>query len=211
MIKINLLGVAPPPTAEAPPAPASLTFQLTVGVGSLVVCFAIVGLFYKTLSGAVTDLQAQLQRERAEQARLAAIKAENERYQLQLRELEVRINTIQLLQASRVGPVEHMTALGDMVNRASELYLYSVAPQGDRTVLRGQSGSVESMAKFLASLKASGYFDDVQLRQFYQDDQETRLTYKFALDYIFKSQAVAATAPPGAPAGAATRGRRAGL
>jgi Tfp pilus assembly protein PilN len=206
MIKINLLGVAPPRAALEP---ATLTFQLTFAVGSLVVCFAAVGLIYKVWSGRVQKLQAELQREKLEQARLAAIKAENERYQLQLNELEVRINTIQALQASRVGPVDHMTVLGDVVNRAPDLYLYTVTPQSDRTVLKGQAGSVESMARFLASLKDSKYLQDVQLRQFYQDDQQSRLTYKFTVDYIYKPPAL--TAQPAAPVRPAAGVRRAGM
>lgn len=209
MIKINLLGAAPRLTAEAAP-PVSRTFQLTVGVGSLVVCFAIVGLIYKTSSGAITDLQAHLQRERAEQARLTAIKAENDRYQLRLKELRVRINTIQLLQASRVGPVEQMAALGEIVNRSAELYLSSFSPQNDRTLLHGQVGSVEAMAKFLAALKDSPGFTDVQLREFYQDDQGAQVRYKFTVDYVYKSPAVAPAAPPAAPAEPAPA-RRAGL
>ena len=43
------------------------------------------------------------------------------------------------------------------------------------------------MANFLAFLKNSGSFDDVQLEQFYQDDQHERLTYKFTLSCQFKS------------------------
>jgi Tfp pilus assembly protein PilN len=206
MIKINLLGVA---SSRAVTEPATLTFQLTFAVGSLVVCFATVGLTYKVWSGRVQKLQADLQREKAEQARLAAIKAETDQYQLQLKQLEMRIDTIQALQASRVGPVEHMTVLGDVVNRTIDLYLYTITPERDRTVLKGQAGSVESMAKFLASLKGSQYFQDVQLRQFYQDDQQNRLTYKFTIDYIYRPPAAAAQ--PAAPPAAAGGARRAGM
>ena len=53
--------------------------------------------------------------------------------------------------------------------------------------LKGQSGTVDSMANFLAFLKNSGSFDDVQLEQFYQDDLHERLAYKFALSCEFKS------------------------
>ena len=66
------------------------------------------------------------------------------------------------------------------------------------------------MANFLAFLKNSGSFDDVQLEQFYQDDQHDRLAYKFTLSCLFKS-ATAGIPPrrvahprarrPGGPAG----------
>jgi len=48
------------------------------------------------------------------------------------------------------------------------------------------------------------------LRQFYQDDQGTRLTYKFTVDYAYKSPSVAPAAPPAAQ-GAPAQARRAGL
>jgi Tfp pilus assembly protein PilN len=200
MIKINLLGVAPPPTRAAAGPPATRTFQVLTFVGALVVSFAIVGIIYKVWSSAVTELEQRLKQEKLRQAELAQVKAQNERYQQRLQDLETRINTIQALQNSRVGPVELMSALGNEVNRTSQLYLYTMTTQGDRVVLRGQSGSVSSMADFLSYLKKSAYFDDVQLRQFYQDDQYNRLNYKFSLDFLYKSSTQAGTAAqPAAP------------
>ena len=212
MIKINLLGVAPPPTAAAAGAPATRTFQITIFVGSLVVCFAIVGVFYRFWSGEVAQLQKSLKQEQSRESELAGVKAQNDRYQQHLKDLETRINTIQALQSSRVGPVEFMTALSNVVNRTRDLYLFTVSPQGGRLVMRGQSESVDSMANFLSSLKSSGYFDDVQLRQFYEDDQENRLSFKFSLDCVYKPlTAAAAAAPTGTPASTATPGRRGGM
>ena len=115
------------------------------------------------------------------------VKAQNEKYQQRLKDLETRINTIQALQNSRVGPVELMSALGNIVNKTNDVYLYTLTPAGDRLQLKGQSGTVDSMANFLAFLKNSGSFEDVQLEQFYQDDLNERLTYKFTLSCQFKS------------------------
>lgn len=213
MIKINLLGVAPPPTAAAAPgAPASRTFQIVTFVAALVVGFLIVGLFWKVWSGSVAKLEQDLKREKAEQARLAGVKAENDRYQQQIRALEQRKTTIDMLVASRVGPAEQMTILGEVVNRTTDLYLISVAPAGGRLALRGLSGSVESMANFIAALAQSGYFSDVQLRQFFQDDQKSQKSYKFTLDCVYSPPAPGGTtAQPATPAGTAAPARRAGM
>jgi Tfp pilus assembly protein PilN len=210
MIKINLLGVAPPPTAAMPGPPATPAFQAATFVGALVVCFAVVGLFFRVWSGAVADLEKQKNDQEREQARLAAIKAENERYQKQIKQLEQRNNTIEMLQVSRVGPVELMTTLGAVVNRRNDVYLSSVAPAGERLAIHGQSNSVESMADFMSALDHSGSFTDVQLRQFYEDDLQGRVRYKFSLDCIYKSAAAAAQ-QAGAPATATTPPRRAGM
>ena len=193
MIKINLLGVAPPPTRPAPGPPATRTFQVVTFVGALVVSFAIVGIVYRVWNSAVVELQQRLKQEKLRQAELAQVKAQNERYQQRLRDLETRINTIQALQNGRVGPVELMTGLGNEANRTPDIYLYTMTTQGDRVVLRGQSSSVNSMANFMSYLKKSLFFDDVQLQQFYQDDQHNRLTYKFSLDFIYKSPTQAGT------------------
>ncbi len=200
MIKINLLGVAPPPIKAVTGPPATKAFQALTFVGAVIVSFAIVGIIYKIWSNQIADLEKKSKQEKIRQTELAMVKSQNERYQQHLKDLETRINTIQALQNSRVGPVEMMTALGNVINRTSDVYLYTVSPTADRLVLKGQSGTVESMANLLAYMKRSGYFDDVQLQQFYQDDQHNRLTYKFTLDCLVKSPTatVAATPQPAA-------------
>jgi Tfp pilus assembly protein PilN len=213
MMKINLLGVAPPPTAAAAVGlPLTRTFQVGVFVSSAVVIFAVVGFVYKLWSSAVKEEQDLVNKELLRQAELKDIKAKNDQYLAQLRDLD-RINaTIDALLAAKVGPVEEMTALGEVASRTNDVYLYSMSPQGDRVVLNGQSGSVDSMAAFLSSLEKSGYFQDVQLRKFFQDNQKERLTYKFTVDMVYKSPTAAGAAgQTAAPAGAAVPARQAGL
>ncbi|MDR3676686.1 MAG: PilN domain-containing protein [Acidobacteriota bacterium] len=210
MIKINLLGVAPPPTkvisAGGPPAPKAT--QIFMFVAAMVICFGVVGVIYKVWTNQIADLEKKKIQEKIRQTELAAVKAQNERYQQHLSDLETRINTIQALQNSRVGPVELMSALGSIVSKTNDIYLYTMNPAGDRVQLKGQSNTVDSMANLLAFLKNSGSFQDVQLEQFYQDDQHDRLTYKFQVSCQFKSPTggispTAGSAPegPGAPAG----------
>ena len=219
MIKINLLGVAAPPTKVAAGPPATKAFQTVAFVGALIVCFGIVGVIYRIWSNQIASLQDELKRQKIKQTELLAVKAQNDRYQQTLKDLETRINTIQALQNSRVGPVELMNALGEVIDRTSDVYLYTMTPTGDRVQLKGESGTVNSMANFLAYLKSSGYFADVQLLQFYQDDDHERLAYKFAMDCQFKSPTGAAVptaggtapapasgAPPAAPPGEGTKG-----
>lgn len=179
-------------------------------LGAVAVAFGIVGIIYKIWSNQIADLETQRNQQKIRQTELAVVKAQNDKYQQRLRDLETRINTIQALQNSRVGPVELMTSLGSVVSKTNDLYLYTVTPaEGERIQLKGQSGAVNTMANFIAFLKNSGSFDDVQLEQFYQDDIETRLAYKFTLSCRFKLSNGAA--PPtsgetpvfaGGPAGA---------
>jgi Tfp pilus assembly protein PilN len=210
MIKINLLGVAAPKPKAKAVTPMTKAMQLGTIIGALVVSFAIVGLFYMLWSRSVDALGVELKKQQAEQARLAAIKQENARYEQERRLLEQRIKTIQMLQASRVGPTQFMNVLSDVVNKTSnDLYLFSVAPQGDRVVIRGQAGSANSVAALLSTMKTSGYFDDVQLRQFYEDDVQDLVSYKFNMDCMYRPPAAAASpAQAGAAGSAATPAQR---
>ena len=213
MIKINLLGVhAQKPKATAS-APANTKLQLGVFVGALVVCFGIVGLFYMIWSASIDTLKVELKKQQAEQARLAVIKQENAKYEHERSLLEQRINTIQVLQAGRVGPTEFMNALSNVVNKTStDLYLFSVAPQGGRLVIHGLANSANSVAALLSSMKASGYFNDVQLRQFYEDDVQSVVSYKFNMDCANKSPSASASpTQAGAGQSAATPPRRSGI
>ena len=187
--------------------------QVGTFLGALVVSFAIVGLAYLSWSGSVTTLNVELKKQQAEQTRLAAIRQENTKYEHERAVLEQRIKTIQVLRASRVGPTEFMNALGNVVSKTpTDLYFFSVAHQGNRVMIQGQAGSANSVASLLASLKASGYFDDVQLRQFYEDDKENLLSYKFNMDCSYRPPTVAGSlTQAGAGAGAATSPQRPAL
>jgi Tfp pilus assembly protein PilN len=170
----------------------------------MIICFGIVGVIYKIWTSQVTDLEKARDRERIRQQELAVVKAQNDVYQQRLSDLETRINTIQALQNSRVGPVELMSSLGNIVNKTNDIFLYSLAADSsDRLEFKGQSNSVDSMASFLSFLKNSGSFREVQLEQFYQDDLKERLTYKFALSCVFKSPSGGNSPTSGSARGAA--------
>ncbi len=189
MIKINLLGVAPSPSkvSSSGGSSAPRATQVMIFVGALIVCFGIVGIIYKIWSNQIADSEKRVSQEKIRQTELAVVKAQNEKYQQRLKDLETRINTIQALQNSRVGPVELMSTLGNIVNKTNDLYLYSLTPSGERFEMKGQTNTVDSMANFLAFLKSSGAFEGIQLDQFFQDDQTNRLTYKFSVSCGFKT------------------------
>jgi Tfp pilus assembly protein PilN len=208
MIRINLLGVARP--AAKPAAPPTAARQALIFVGALIVAFGIVGFFYRYWSSQIDELNKRYAEEKREADRLAQIRAENQRYLQQREQLERRINTIQELQNNRVGPVDFMAALGNMVNRTNDLYLLRVSPQGDRIVIQGQSNSVNSIANFITALKQSNRFQDVQLRQYFEDDQYNRLSFKFNIDCVYKLPSATPPAAQPAAAGAAPA-RQAGM
>jgi len=190
MIRINLLGE----TAAAAPsggmeAAAGHLLPLALAFGaSLVVCLGAVGILGWVWSHQVDQRQHELAAEQTEAARLAAVAAENKRYEQEIAEVQVRIKTIQALQNARTGPVDLMNALANSVNRANDLYLLSVKEDGGRLTLKGESGSVRSIADFIAALKHEGEFYYVHLEQYYQDDEEDRTNYRFDLDCVYSQE-----------------------
>lgn len=211
MMRINLLGGPKPAAAAAAPAavaPSSIIVSAVIFVALGLV--SLITLFY--MRSEIQKLDTEIQAQEREKTRLAGIKAQAEAYLTTLNELQQRKDTVDALGRSRVGPVELMRALGVTATRANDLYLVSVGNQGDRLVIRGHANTVESVANFLAYLQQSGTFDDVQLRQSFQNNKGARTSFDFSVDCVFKSSASAGPEVPAAQRGAAAApaGRRAG-
>ena len=199
MIKINFLqeesvhAVATERAATGLPPARQAAFFLA----SLLVASALTGPVYWFWNRQLNRLNQDLAAERREAARLSAIQAENQRFQQRVSEAEKRLDTVHSLQSQRVGPVALMNGLGDLVSRTTGLYLLTVNAQGGRLLIQGQSDSVEAIVNFIGVLRHSGSFADVQFHQFFQDDQEKRLSFKFNLDCVYQSPATAPTARAG--------------
>src|SRR5690242_2310716 len=172
MIKINLLGVAKPVAQAAGPSEGIAPEAIIIPGALLVVLGLITAFMWWYLSGQIASLNKELAKQQAEKARLAGIMEQNKLYEQRLNQLQLRINTIQTLQTSRVGPVEMMHVLGTLANRSNNLYLLSVSNTAGRLVMDGQASSTDAIADFIGSLQRSGSFDDVQLRK---DRKSTRL------------------------------------
>ena len=212
MIKINLLGLSQTKAAgPAGPPPTALRQALYFVIGAVISGVVVFG-FWAWWNNDIKKLNVELEKEKIEAQRLATIRAENQRYLAQKQQLEQRINTIQQLVNGRVGPVDMMINVGNVVNRASDLYILTMNPEGARISIKGQASSVNSIANFIANLKNNGAFQDVQLRQYYQDDQFDRLSFKFNIDFVYKLPSAAPPPSAGAQraAGPATPGRPAG-
>ena len=209
MIRINLLGVARPTAKAAGPAPTAARQGLIFG-GSALIAFMIVGFFFWYWTHQINALNEEYAKQKREADRLAQIRAENQRYQAQLDQLQRRNNTIQQLLQNKVGPADFMASLADLTTRRPDVYLLTVAPEGNRVAIRGQANTVESISRYIGALKESNRFQDVQLRQYFQDDEYNQLSFKFNLDCIYKLPPPAAPgAPP--PAGAGAPARRAAM
>ncbi len=209
MIRINLLGVAAPPPAAAPgaPAPAGMLVGL-VAVGALLISGGVVGGTYLLWSRQKDEQQKRYNSELRRQQELKDIAAKNKQYQAQIAELTRRTDTIEQLQNSRLGPSDMMNHLADAVNRTRDIWLSAVTPSGARVGMSGQAYSVDSIARFMSALEGTGSFPDVHLQEYAQIGAST---FRFALDCSYKlpTPPTPPATPAPAPAGAAPR--RAGM
>lgn len=173
---------------------------------ALIVCFAVVGPLYWVSSHRIETLSQRLMAEQQEAARLAAVEAQNKRYETQLSEIDQHINVIRTLEKSRTGPRDFMTLLGGAADRVSGVYLISVNAQSDHIAIHGQSDNADALANFIAALQSIGSFSDVELQQVFEDDQSTRVSFKFDLDCFYKPPVeMAASTLPAPPSGRSGR------
>ena len=213
MMRINLLGGPKVVAAAAAPSSAVAPSAIIIAGVTFVALGLVSLIFFFVLRSQIQNLDTKIKAQETEKLRLAGVKAQAEAYEKTLNDLQQRKDTVDALARSRVGPVELMRSLGTTATRANDLYLVSVGHSGDRLVIRGQSNSVESIANFLAQLEQSGSFSDVRLRQSFQNNKGTRVSYDFNLDCIFKSSASAGPEVPAAQQGGGARpsaGRRTG-
>jgi Tfp pilus assembly protein PilN len=203
MIRINLIQAPQTEAAAKAAAPQGLPdrkefFPLL----ALLISFAAVGLLYWGWNHRIASLNQQLAAERQEAVRLGVVEAQNKQYESRLAEINQHINVIRTLQTSRTGPRDFMTLLGDAADRVNGLYLLSVSAQNGRIMIHGQSDNTDAVADFIAALQGIDSFNDVELRQVFEDDQRTRVSFKFDLDCFYKPPVeMAASALPAPPSG----------
>jgi Tfp pilus assembly protein PilN len=194
MMKINLLGHDAPQLRMSGGSSVAAR-QVLVFVVAMAVSMSVVGFVSYYWSHQITQAQAALTREQIRQKELASVKAQNLEYQRQLKTLEDRIQTIQKLQTKRQGPVDLMEGLGETVSRTRNLYLLQVTPEGNVLHIYGQASAVPEIAQFINELMSSPKFSDIKLKQYYQDNQNDRVNFKFNLDCVYVSpEQVKATA-----------------
>ncbi|MGH9398067.1 MAG: PilN domain-containing protein [Terriglobia bacterium] len=173
---------------------------------ALVVCFGLVGLMYWRSSHSLAVLNRQMTVEKMEASRLAALEAQNKRYQSQLGEIDQHIDVIQTLEKGRTGPRDLMALLGSAAGRVNGLYFLTVDTQKGRLNIHGQSDDADAVANFIAALEDAGSFSDVELRRVFEDDRYTKVSFKFDLDCLYKPPVdAAASTLPAPPSGGSGR------
>ena len=205
MIHINLLGRARPKTTR-PAVPLESTLQVVFLAAAVLVSMGVLYYHWNSMNTEITQVQAHIQKQSGEKARLERLKSQVDEFERQKGVLQQRINVIEELQRNRTGGQELLDALANTVTRTDTLWLTSLDRKGDALTLVGEAGSLNAVANFITQLKHSGYFDQVEIKESTQDQKNTAVqTFNFTLTAQFapppdKPAAPATTSTPAPPA-----------
>jgi Tfp pilus assembly protein PilN len=197
MIRINLLGRARP-KAQRQAVPLEATLQIVFFFAALLFSGGVLYYHWHSMNQEALELQAHIQRQQGEKARLEQLKTQVDQFERQRAVLQQRIGVIEQLQRNRTGGQELLDALANTVARTDTLWLTSLERKGEGLTLVGMAGSINAVANFITELKHSGYFDQVEIKESTQDDHDVTVqTFNFTLTAQF-------ALPQGKPAAQAT-------
>lgn len=198
MIRINLLGQAPPKARRRAAVPAGAAAQMILVVFVLVATLAGWGLFYWFLSDDVEKLRQDVNALNLRKQELEKLKQDVERHRQNREVLQRRIAVIEELQRNRTGGQELLDMLATTVTRTEALWLTSVIRKGDSLTIEGTAASINAVANFITQLKRSGYFEKVEIKESRQDEKSVGVqTFLFTLtaDFVLPQSKTPAAAP----------------
>lgn len=176
MIRINLLPV------KAAQKKEKLKGQLMVVVLALIVTFGLCGAAYMFVLGEVEDRQARIDQKNAEIAQLARVINEVRDFEKRQKALRAKLDILDQLKESRVGPLYVLNALYEAI--PEKLWLTKFAEGSGRATISGIGVNEETVAQFMKNLEESETFEGVELqvtKQIVQDQikfQQFDLTCK---------------------------------
>ena len=166
MIGINL---APPREKRRGPSlagPAGLNLGLVFGVLFLVL-LGVLGAYWWKVSSEISWLQAEIQRNEKEKARLQALITQGQRFKQEADELARRVNAIEAVARNQARPAYLMDAMADML--PVDLWLTRVEEKGQQLRVAGSTYSSVALSDFMSNHKGSGKFMDVDRVESRQD------------------------------------------
>lgn len=180
MIKINL---APPTARKRGNGQPGINLGLVFGGLAILLVIAL-GAYWWMLAADVAVLAADIRESQAEIARLKPIIAEGQRYRREKEELERRVNAIEMVARDQARPAYLFDALVDVL--PADLWITRMEEKGSVLRLAGTTFSSVALADFMANLKASGKFKEVDLVESRQDLTKSPRTITFEVTCRFE-------------------------
>jgi Tfp pilus assembly protein PilN len=180
VIKINL---APPTTKTRRETGSEVNLGAIFGALT-VLLLAGIGVYWWMLSSDVRVIRQEMEQNQAEVARLKPVIAEGQRYRREKEELERRVNAIEAVARNQARPTYLMDALSGTL--PADLWLTRVEEKSTQLRLAGTTYSSVALSDFMANLKATGKFTDVDLVESRQDLTKSPRTITFEVACRFE-------------------------
>jgi type IV pilus assembly protein PilN len=178
VIKINLA----PPTTKTRAAGAGTNLGIVFGALGALLLVGL-GAYWWMLSAEVDRVRGDIEASQRELTRLKPIIAEGQRYRQEKEDLERRVNAIEMVARNQARPTYLLDSLADLL--PAELWLTRVEEKSQRLVLAGTTYSSTTLSDFMANLKASGKFKEVDLVESRQDLAKSPRTITFEVTCQF--------------------------
>ena len=164
MIRINL---APPPVKKGLGFSIP-TFNMGMLFGAIALVLVLVlGAWWWSLSAEINRLNAEIAENKKQADRLKLVIAEGQRYRRDKETFERRLNAIELAARYQTRPVYLLDAVLDTLPK--DLWLTRMEEKGTLLRFAGTTYSATALSDFMANLKASGKFKDVDIVDAKQD------------------------------------------
>jgi len=184
MIRVNL-GGAPKKaatTAKAQKVSSAPTSALPILHLLLIAGTAAGGyLWYSSLSSQVTNVTNRIASLQTEQKRLDGVIKQNQIYEARKIALENRIRVIEDLKKNQLSPVVVLDALADAIDRTRFVWLASLSQNNTTLNMAGTGTSVDALSEFVANLKKTQYFQNINLARF--EDSKGNYTFSMTTDF----------------------------
>jgi len=176
MIRINLLGNAKPKNRRSggPSAPT-----IEVGdVGSpmvkvlvaLMLLVAFNGYSWYHLDHQAQDIATKMKIADQKNRELSEVKAKYLERQKEADNYKHRVDVIDQLRASQLGPVNLLNTIGETVNNTEAVWLSTMKDSGTSIDISGMALSADAVANLIANLQKTGYFKNIEIKETYQDE-----------------------------------------
>lgn len=173
MIRINLLPV------KAAQKKEMLRGQLMIIVLALIVTAGLCGAAYTYIIGEVDARQVKIDQKRAEISQLMKVINEVRDFEKRQQQLRAKLDVLEQLKASRVGPLYILNGLYEAL--PDKLWLTNFQEGAGGASISGIGVNEETVALFMKNLESSDFFEGVELRVTQQIVQDNIKFQRFDL------------------------------
>jgi type IV pilus assembly protein PilN len=182
MIRVNLSGNQKKAAVKAVAAPSGPSNTLPLIHLGILVTTAVAGyLWYNSLNAESTALTNRVAALQEEQKKLDDIIKQDKLYEARKIALENRIRVIEDLKKNQLSPVVVLDALDEAIDRTRFVWLSSLTQNNANISMAGTGTSVDTLSDFVANLKSTGYFRNINLARF--DDSKGNYTFNLTCEF----------------------------